>query len=389
MRLVNFILGVLGVLLIIGAFSSFLPLVFLGGIATGSVAFAFGLPILLIVIGAAMVYFGFYYTGSRNESNGEVGSIVKWGIICTIAILISNFVIDKLLIVNPFWAILVTAIILSIIVQAVRSHDREYTFKMKWFIFYFLVYATILWVMATYVLPKLDIQTGLFSSLVVGFTLAGVFIILKKMNLNSSSILWISVVLILILVVANMGDLQKFNIPKFTESSFNSSGVLEYSPILALSEDKQKCPTAVNTTWRSTPSLYKENFYEETIGFSMNTLINLSVWKIEKGIGSCYKGHYEGQNPNWFYCTDMVVSRWDLSSAGTINYRWYTMVTFEWSPISTNVNTPYLLQGLSCENGEAFVVKKGESKFYFKDSRDGTPINIEVSGDETPVNLQY
>ena len=60
MGLLRFIIGVLGILLVIGSFISFIPLVLLGGFASGSVLFAFGFPVLLIVVGATMVYFGFY-----------------------------------------------------------------------------------------------------------------------------------------------------------------------------------------------------------------------------------------------------------------------------------------------------------------------------------------
>lgn len=199
-----------------------------------------------------------------------------------------------------------------------------------------------------------------------------------------------SQVLILIVLAVVVGYLvYDYNA---ANNSIASTGIID-KPISVISsgstpEDKQLCPTIVNNVWKS-PKLYKKNFMEEELGLEMNALINLSVWTIEKSAGSCYQGHYAGQNPNWFYCTDMVVSRWDLSSSGTINHRWYTTATIEWQKNGTEVNSPYIPRGITCENGEAFVVNKGETKFYFKDTREGAPINIEVSGDATPVNLVY
>ena len=100
MGLLRFILGVLGILLIVGAFSSFIPLLFLGGIATGSATFAFGFPIFLMVLGASMIYFGFYYEKSRHSSNTQIKWLGKWGIVNTIAILVSNYIVAQLLIIN-------------------------------------------------------------------------------------------------------------------------------------------------------------------------------------------------------------------------------------------------------------------------------------------------
>jgi len=95
MGLFRFILGVLGVLIVIGAFSSFIPLLFLGGIVTGSVAFAFGFPIFLMMVGAAMIYFGFYYVGSRHRSNYQLMYLAKWGLIHTVAIFLSTYINNK------------------------------------------------------------------------------------------------------------------------------------------------------------------------------------------------------------------------------------------------------------------------------------------------------
>ena len=88
---------------------------------------------------------------------------------------------------------------------------------------------------------------------------------------------------------------------------------------------------------------------------------------------SCYKGKYKGQFPDWFYCDDMVVSRWETSDSGAIRYRWYTAVTAEWRPEKGR----YLLDDFSCENGKKVTVDKESTAYYVHVSRDGTEIKIE------------
>lgn len=363
MRLLGFILGILGTILIIGAFSSFLPLVFLGGIATGSIAFAFGFPILLLIIGAAMVYFGFYYKSSNQHNNEELMSIGKWGIIYTIAILISNYVMGKIMFANNFYVILSTALIISIIVQMVRSH--EFDFKFRWFVFYFLVYANILWIMNTYILPKITIQTGFFSSLVMGFTIAGIVIIIQKIKMKWDSIPWASAILILIFLVGNMGSLQDTSLQDLIKFPANTSGI---------SENSQSCPVAISSNLPL--SLNEANLKDVKVTSpQLMILINSSVWQTENLPKGCYKGKYVNQNPNWFYCDDMILSRWEMSSYGTIRYRWYTAVTSVWqSPVGSNPF--YQFYGFECENGKKVTVEKGVTNYYVYDSRDGTQIKI-------------
>lgn len=363
MRLFSFILGVLGAILIIGAFSSFLPLVFLGGIATGSIAFAFGLPLFLIIIGATMVYFGFYYKDSNQHNNDELISIGKWGIIYTIAILISSYVMGKIMFANDIYTILSTALIISIIVQIVRSHDSD--FKFKWFIFYFLVYANILWIMEEYILPKIFIQTGFFSSLVVGFSIAGIVIILQKIKMKHNSVPWASIILILVFLVANLGSLQDTSLQNFIKFPSNTS---------ELSENNQACPLPISNNLPL--SLNEVNLRDAKVTSpQLMNLINSSVWQTENFPKGCYKGKYVNQNPNWFYCDDMILSRWEMNNYGTIKYRWYTAVTSVWqSPEGSNPF--YKFYGFACENGQKVTVEKGVTNYYVYDSRDGTQIRI-------------
>ena len=202
MGLVRFILGVLGILLVIGVLSVFLPLIFLGGIATGNIAIAFGIPIFLIILGTLMVYYGFFYHETKSNVpnvNANLMHIAKWGILYTIAIVISNFVISRLMIADTLLITLISAIIVSIVAQIVRSHDSH--FNGRWFIFYFLLYANIIWAFGEFIVPKIFFHTSFSLSLIIGFTLAGVSVIIQKLNLNRDSVKWFSIVLVIILLV--------------------------------------------------------------------------------------------------------------------------------------------------------------------------------------------
>lgn len=365
MGLLRFILGVLGILLIIGAFSSFLPLFFLGGIATGSAAFAFGFPIFLMILGALMVYFGFYYINPVHNSNSQLMEIVKWGIAFTIGIFLGNYIINRLMITSNFWGIILATFIVSIISQIMHGHEsHDYKFNGKWFIFYFFLYANIIWAISEFILPNLTFQTGILSALVVGFSLAGAVVVVQKIKIKNHSVNWITFILLILLLVANLESLSlpsSFSIKPFLKLPANTS---------ALSEDKQVCPTFNSVE----PLIKAKAQLNSDIALPLNNLIDKSVWRIEANIRSCYQGRYKGQYPEWYYCDDMIVSRWETSSSGTINYRWYTAVSSEWEP------TPqgrYSLHGFVCENGQKVTVDKEKTNYYVHVSRDGTEIKIE------------
>lgn len=303
---------------------------------------------------------------------------IKWIVICSIAIIISNFIIDKLMISNNFLIILLTALFVSIVIQAVKSHEHEYNFRMKWFFFYFIVYSTIIWFVTEYIFLKINTQNPILLSILLGIILAIAIILLKKINIKSKSIYWIILILISLLVVANLGNIPGLDIPNFTKSYQNSS---------KLNENEQICPTTMYNGVSLHPYVLEANLNPNVVIPMMDSIINKKIWKIESNIRSCYKGKYQDQNPQWYYCDDMIVSRWEINNAGTIDYRWYTAVSAIWIPEAGS--SRYMLNGFSCENGQKLIVKKGEHKFYVHDTRSGTQINIDVSGDETPINLAY
>jgi len=402
MRLARFTLGVLGIILIIGTFSSFLPLLFLGGIATGSIVFAFGFPIFLLILGSCMVYFGFYFLESKTKTNNKTNgndhllNIVKWGIIYTIAILISNFISSRLMVVDTLLVTLITASMVSIIVQIIRSHDSD--FHIRWFIFYFLLYANIIWAFSEFVLPKIFFQTSFFSSIVIGFILAGIVTIIQKINMNRDSIKWFSISLVIILLVANLSSMVFSPITSFLEPAKSSDitplgpakssditplgsvessditplGSVESSNSLELSEDRQICPSVL----KSPLAQLGGSFDLGKIRPILNKLINISVWRIDENIRACYKGKYRGQYPDWIYCDDMIVSRWEKHTSGTIEYRWYTAVSAVWKP-DTSQPSLYVFDNFYCENGKKVTVDKEKISYYVHVSRDGTEIKVE------------
>ncbi len=365
MKLFRFILGVLGVLLVIGAFSSFIPLVFLGGLASGSVGFAFFFPIFLIVVGAAMIYFGFYYQGFNQHNNSKLIWIVKWGLVHSIGVFIGNLIVNKLVIMDTLFVTVLIALSVSIATQVIRSKD--FTFKFKWFIFYFLIYANIIWVMGEYVLPGLSYQAGVFSSLVVGFTLAAVIDIVQKLRLKYDSAVWVTIILTILLLVLNIESLHLGSIDQFFMSSANMTSA----------EDSQSCPTPMSGVIQFPWVMSKSKLSLGSTGSQLNNLIDTSVWRIEANTRKCYQGKYVGQQPDSFYCDDMVVSRWETDSSGAIKYRWYTAVSAEFENINASFYSPqYRFKGFDCENGQKVVVRKDVTDYYVYESKDGTQIRI-------------
>jgi len=286
----------------------------------------------------------------------------KWGVISSIAILIGRYIVNKLAIVNYFYAILLTAAILSIVIQAVISHSREFRFKMRWFIFYFLIYTAVIWFVGQYVLPNFAIESSILSAVIIGLVISATIIILEQIDLKSRTIPWVSVVLILILVVSNLGYLQSTTSFGLPTKNKNSS---------TLAENVSACPTPNNVLQE-----FESTFNPDSVALKLNGFVDTSVWRIENLFSSCYKGKYKGQYPDRYYCDNLIVSRWETSSSGAINYRWYTAVTAELSPQKITSGTVYALTNFLCENGQKVTVEKGTTNYYVYDSRSGGQIRI-------------
>lgn len=284
-------------------------------------------------------------------------TLFKWTSVSFISILLSNYLINRLLIVNNFLEVLFTSTILSIMVQAVRSHDHEFSFRMRWFIFYFLAYSIIIWVMKDYIIPELFSKENLFSYLLTGFIIGALILLVEKAGVRSRTIPWISLVLLLMLIIGNL---------PYLNGVVSSSLLPQYINSEELSESKKACPSQIGLN--STGSL-SSSF--------LNGLIDSSIWRIEREFDSCYKGKYAGQYPDRFYCDNLIVSRWDTSSSGTINYRWYTAINSEWALENIGRQTFYTLKDFTCDNGKKVTVRKESKQYYVHYARDGTPIRVE------------
>jgi len=243
---------------------------------------------------------------------------------------------------------------------------------MRWFIFYFLVYTTIIWVIREYLIPQLISQNIILPSVIIGFVIAVIIVIIREIGIKSRTIPWISFVLILILLVSNLGSL----IPSdFSLDSPNFATELESG---------KACPTPKDVLQE-----FESTINSNSTMSALNSLIDKDVWRVENVFNYCYKGKYSGQHLDWFYCDNMIVSRWETGSSGTIKYRWYTAVTAEWRPQNVTSNSVYVLDNFKCENGKKVIVNKETPEFYVYDSKDGTKIRIDVLRDNLEINTKY
>ena len=288
--------------------------------------------------------------------------ILKWFVTSFIAILIGSYINLKLGVTNDFLTILLITFILSIIIQIVRSHETGLNFKLNWFIFYFLTYAIILWAFNEFFFLEFIRSINLFYFLITSVVIASIIYLIQKLKIRSDTIPWISFVLFLILIVANLANLQNINSTSFSIANSSNFSIV--------SGDKALCP---GQDYPRNGLIYGySNLVSDSYQYNINLLINSSIWRTENNLDSCYQGKYRGQYPNWIYCDNMIVSRWDIGTSGAIKDRWYTAVTAEWKP----QDNYYILNGLSCENGQRVTIEKGKTNYYVYDSREGNQISI-------------
>lgn len=293
-------------------------------------------------------------------------NFLLWTAVILIVLFVSNFVISKLNIQNNFIIIIFTSFIISIFLELIYSHDEDYYFKKKWAFFYFLVYSTTLWVTNEFLIIGFLSQNIFKELLLASAILSVAIILLKNFKIKSKSLPWLYLILILILGIGNL-------------SNFSNLIPSEFNPLLndsEFSEEEIFCPSATHNP--NNPLILEEKLFSSAN--SMNSwagiLINYSVWRIENGFNSCYKGKYSGQFPDRIYCDDLIVSRWEKRSSGAINYRWYTAVTAEWAPTKDINQNSYIFNGFICENGQKVTVEKGITNYYVYDSRSSGQIRI-------------
>jgi hypothetical protein len=114
---------------------------------------------------------------------------------------------------------------------------------------------------------------------------------------------------------------------------------------------------------------------------AVSNMIDTDTWNIEIDSDKCYAGKYRGQYPEKVYCDDTVVSRWEKTSLGTINHKWYVPLSSIWNPIidDSEKTTGYKFEEIDCDidKGQEVVVNKEERGILIHVTRDGTPIEIE------------
>jgi hypothetical protein len=292
-----------------------------------------------------------------------IKSIIKWWIIYSISLFFGAYILKKLVILNPLLNLIFIALIVTIVAQAIKSHEfHKNIFKFKRFIFYFLVYANVIWLIGKFIFPETILQAGPLSFIFLGFVISIVVQIVKKLKLRDHTINWLNFLLLLLLIVANSEYLALDSIQSFMENTYNTS---------SYSEEKQLCPMP---QWEVPVIISTAEFNPENINQKSIRVIDNSIWRIENRFGTCYMGKYRGQHPDWYYCDDMIVSRWDTGSSGTINHRWYTAISAEWNLTDNNV---YEFNGFKCENGQKVTVDKDETNYYVHVTKDGTELKIE------------
>jgi hypothetical protein len=293
----------------------------------------------------------------------------KWTIPTFLAILISNYLITQLKIVNIFIINILIASIISITIQAIGSHYEEFYFKTKWFFFYFLIYAVTLTFLREYLLNKFNVIP---STIILAIIISGIILLIKKIRLRSYTIPWISFIFLLLLIVSNLMPIQNL-VQTNLNLGFDNSQNINSNNNQIITENKKSCPTPNSLGNLAFESDFKLN-QNYQIPF-LNNLIDSSIWRVEHDFSPCYKGKYKGQYPNWVYCDNLIVSRWEIGSSGTINYRWYTGVSAEWRP-QENESDRYFFNGFSCENGQKVTVVKGTTNYYVYNTKDGSAIRI-------------
>jgi hypothetical protein len=284
--------------------------------------------------------------------------IVKWGIIYSISLLLGSYILNQLGVTSSFLNLIFTALFVSIVAQAVKT-NKNHKFRLKWFLFYYLIYVNIIWVTREFIFSGTAFQTEiLLSSIATGFIIALVIAVIQKLQLRENSISWISFILIVLLLAANSDNLNFTGLQSFINSTSETS------------EEKQMCPTLISPM----PNIGSTaDFTSHNIGSKSIARIDTLVWRIESDALSCYEGKYRGQHPDWYYCDNMIISRWDTSGSGTINYRLYTAVSSEWE----HTNGKYVFNGFNCENGQKVIVDKDTTNYYVHVTRDGTELRIE------------
>lgn len=304
-----------------------------------------------------------------KEDFSEKGlDFIRWGFVCIVSIFISYFIIGKLNITNNLLIILTVAVIISVIIELVKSHNHNYRFRKEWFFFYFLVYSNIVWIANELLFEGMILNQVILSSVSIGLITSLIIVAINEIKPKYSSLPWAYLVLIVILVIGNLGSL----------GFLTSLGSIDEKPPVdnsGLSEERQPCPTTLYGS--EVPLILTKTKLSSVPGMQTmaKSMVNLVVWEVENELGTCYLGKYKGQHPNWIYCDDLIVSRFETDDSGVINYRWYTAASSIWKPVEGSADS-YIFDKFVCEGGQKVELEKGVTNYYVYDSRSGSQIRI-------------
>ena len=227
MGVFKFIIGVLGVLLILGTMSAFLPLVLLGGLSSGTVSGALILPIFLFVVGAVMVYFGFYYHGSSSSSN-ELSNFLKWGAIHAIGLYVGLIIIQKMNISNLLIKYVLLGALLALVASIV---NKIHTNRKRQFLSYALHIFSV-WISIQYIVPLIGINDYLASIIFSGFIIHAIFILFKRLKLHGKEIP-VSILILAVFIIFNLSSLSSISLGSmdFSNLNFNKEEIINVSPV--------------------------------------------------------------------------------------------------------------------------------------------------------------
>lgn len=329
MGVFKFIIGVLGVLLILGTMSAFLPLIFLGSISSGSVGGAFALPIFLFVIGAVMVYFGFYYHGS-SSSSGELSKFLKWGVIHSIGLYVGLIIIQKIGVSNILIKYLLLGALLAIVASII---NKVYTNKKRQFLSYALHIVSV-WIAIQYVVPLIGISDYIASIIFSGFFIHTVFIIFKRLGLHGKEIP-VSILLLVVFIIFNLSSLSNISLGNidFSNLNLNQEEIINVSP-----ECEARAFQVIGDKFTINYEYGESDTQHGWISFYVKFPNERESFDSAFGYQSMFLGMKEEYKPGGTTSIDKRKSSYRLGSEVGENKRWlYGSTSYEYSYLKKDI----------------------------------------------------
>jgi hypothetical protein len=109
-------------------------------------------------------------------------NFLLWTSVILIGLFVSHFIIDRLNITNNFLIVLITAFIISVFMELIRSHNERYYFKKNWVFFYFLIISVTLWAFNDFIFIDFLSQNVFKQLLIVSIVLSATIILLRSIS---------------------------------------------------------------------------------------------------------------------------------------------------------------------------------------------------------------